>query len=133
MSIQSVTRVRTITGARWLPGAWIGILERRLARQVCRDLLGVYEKVRAANANLAGEPLYEQVIARYNNSDAQQAKQLLNHAEESFARWPTVRNLSFRDVALYLILSETLTANRSVEESRTDVTDIVYSVIPAGL
>ncbi len=125
--------MRRITGLGWLRNAWMGVLERRRARAVCRELLHFYEETRAADSNLKGEALYEQVIARYKNGDARGTKELLNHAEQSFAQWPLVRNLNFRDVVLYMIVSESMMADRPAADMRSDLMAVVYAAIPAEL
>lgn len=93
----------------------------------------MYAEVKAVHSDLAGEPLYEQIVIRYMSANAQLAKEVLNHAEESFARWPNVRDLEFRDVVLYLIVTESLRFNAEGIGSRLDLQEIVYSVIPATL
>lgn len=125
--------MRRNTGLSWLRSAWLVVLERRRARAVCRDLLRLYRQTRTADANLQGEALYEQVVARYNHGDARGTKELLNHAEQSFAQWPSVRNLTFRDVVLYLVVSESTTADRPPADMRPDIAAVVYSAIPAEL
>ena len=93
----------------------------------------MYAEVKAAHSDLAGERLYEQIVIRYINADARLAKEVLNHAEECFARWPNVRDLGFRDVVLYLVVTESLRFSAEGIGSRLDLKEIVSSVIPAKL
>lgn len=117
----------------WLQRIWAAFSERYRAQQVCRELLGIYHEVKAANPNLSGELLYQQIVVRYKNTDVRQAKQWLNLAEESFAQWPQVRDLNYRDVVLYMLVIDAIIAVNLIAGVPLAATEIVASVIPADL
>jgi hypothetical protein len=121
------------TGLRWLRRAWSGVVERGEVQRVCRELLALHAEVAREHPELAGEPLYERIIARFTNSDPQQAKTVLNRAEESFAQWPVVRDVIFRDVVLYFVVSRSLDSSSQAAESRVDLTNVVHAIVPAEL
>ena len=121
------------TGLRWLRRAWSGVVERSQVHRVCRELLELHAEVAREHPELSGEPLYERIITRFTNGDAQQAKSVLNHAEESFAQWPVVRDVNFRDVVLYFVVSKSLVPIEQAAESRLDLTELVHSIVPADL
>ena len=62
--------------------------------------------VRATQADLQGDALYEAVVARRANLDAAQASAIVQHANESLEDWGHDRAAKFIDVIKYLIVSE---------------------------
>ena len=82
--------------------------ERRFASRVCSELLAALKAVRAAQADLKGDDLYEAVIAMRSNLDATQARAVVWRAHESLEDWGTDRDPKFIDVAKYVVVSEYL-------------------------
>jgi hypothetical protein len=81
-------------------------VERRFANRVCNESLAALHAVRATQAELHGEALYEAVVARRANLDAAQARIIVQRANESLEDWGHDRPAQFIDVVKYLIVSE---------------------------
>jgi hypothetical protein len=120
-------------GVGWLRRAWDGVIERGQVQSVCRELVELHRATSAQYPELRGERLYAQIIARFTRCDLAQAQAVLNHVEESFAQWPVVREVLFRDVVLYLVLSRSLTPAAGPSDSKTDFTNLVNAAVPADL
>lgn len=71
----------------------------------CRRLRALYLETRALGEGLAGEELYARVVQEHLGCDENYARQVVEMAADSYARWPTPRPVSFRDVAHYLVVS----------------------------
>ena len=123
----------SVAGLRWLRRFWDGVIERGQVRRLCHELVAMHRAVAEHNPELSGERLYELIIMRLTNSDHAQARAYLNHVEESFAQWPVVREVVFRDVALYFVLHKSLKAHEQPARSQSDFSTIVYSIVPADL
>jgi len=108
-------------------------IERRFALRASADLLDLYRKVRRANPELTGRPLYEAIAAQRLGSRSGEAATAVRRADESFAQWPRDRDLRFRDVAHLLIFDEYTRANGNRAETRTMIGQSVARVIPAEL
>ena len=124
-------------GGSWLAQASRGVLlawrERRVARRTSRESLQLYRELEATRPELSAVARYEQVIARRTGLDGAGVRQVLQHAEDSFASWPVERPLRFRDVVQYLVVHECLTADASAVGTRTRLTTIIAEVIPRDL
>jgi hypothetical protein len=64
-------------GAEWVTEKWF-------ARQVSRQLLHLYERVRRDEPQLTGRALYEQIVIRRSDIDGTVAARVLRRAEKSF-------------------------------------------------
>ena len=103
------------------------------AWRTSRRLLGLYYRVRAAMPSVPGRPLYEEVVARWAGIDRNAAAAALRRAERSLSGWTADRDLSFRDVAMYVIASSYMQSHPGRYGMRADVAGIVRRVIPASL
>ena len=92
--------------------------ERRFANRVCAELVAALNTVRAAQADLKGDALYEAVVAKRSKLDAAQARAVVWHAHESLEDWGTDRDPKFIDVAKYVIASEYL-GREAIEDGMT--------------
>jgi hypothetical protein len=102
--IESPTqRLRALLAARIRRGA-----ERRFANRICTESLSALQAVRATQAGLKGDALYEAVVARRTNLDTAQARAIVERAHESLEDWGNNRAAKFIDVVKYMIVSEYL-------------------------
>ncbi len=82
--------------------------ERRFARRVCDEALAALAAVRTGQPQLAGEALYEAVIARRLKLDATAARAFMWRVHSSFEDWESDGMPKFIDVVKYMIVSEYL-------------------------
>lgn len=87
--------------ARLLPGK-----EQRFARRVCRELLALHASIARAFPTLKGRDLYRRIAMERLRTDAKGADALLQKADESFAWWPTTREITFSDVVHMIAILE---------------------------
>jgi hypothetical protein len=100
--VQSPTqRLRALLAARIRRST-----ERRFASRVCDESLAALAAVRTTQAELAGDALYEAVVARRSHLDPRQARAVVERANESLEDWGTGRAATLIDVVRYLIVSE---------------------------
>jgi hypothetical protein len=85
--------------------------ERRFASRVCAESLAALQTVRATQADLQGDALYEAVVAGRTKFDAAQAHAIVQRAHESLEGWGNDREAKFIDVVKYMIVSEYLRQN----------------------
>jgi hypothetical protein len=85
--------------------------ERRFARRVCDEALAALEAVRTEQPQLAGEALYEAVIARRLKLDATDTRAFMWRVHVSFEDWESDGMPKFIDVVKYMIVSEYLAQN----------------------
>ena len=107
--------------------------ERSLAREQCAQMLGIYKTLRAGNAKLEGEALYERAVAERLSCDQAKAKDIVRLADLSFAQWPEERDVSYRDIVNYLIVNQILGAHTKAIGTLADIDRVVRASIPAGL
>ena len=82
--------------------------EQRFAGRVCDEALVALEAVRTERPELAGQPLYEAVIARRLALAAPAARAYMQRVQDSNDDWETARTPTFIDVVKYMIVSEYL-------------------------
>jgi hypothetical protein len=129
------TQAGGVPGSRWrdlLAGAFPWG-ERRFAKRVSRELLGLYGTVSAKHPRLRGRDLYREVVIARKQTGPASAEALLDQAEESYAMWPTPRSLMFRDVVHFIAVSEFLASHRDTPWIQTNVRRQVESLIPHNL
>ena len=113
--------------------AWAQHAERRYAKGASRQLLELFRHEQRERPELKGRALYEAVIARRLGSNPTlSAAKIVRRAEESFADWPTDRELKFRDVVHYQIFDEYMRQSQVVG-TRTNFGVAVAQIIPAEL
>ncbi len=106
--------------------------EIRYAKRTSRDLLELYRAVATRFPGVPRRELYRRVVMAYTGLDGDDAGSILMQAERSFASWPAERDLTFTDVAHYLIVSRYL-ADENRVATRTDMGRAVASQIPKDL
>jgi len=84
------------------------IEERMFAGRICSESLAAYHAIRKLQPELAGDDLYEAVIARRVNLDAAGARAIVRHTYTSLEDWESDRGPTFRDVVKYMIVTEYL-------------------------
>lgn len=80
--------------------------EKKFAKIASLEILGLYVSQRIANPDLRGLPLYEKITSKYLNVTDTEARDVVQRAEQSFAIWPSEREVRLRDVARYIIINE---------------------------
>lgn len=99
----------------------------------CKELLTLYFKISAQHPTLDKRQLNKLFVMARNNCDENDAYELLNFAEESYASWPVERELTSYDVIHCLTMSE-LTSKYDVEHlSHNDLALEIRSLIPRDL
>lgn len=92
------------------PSTWLDRLnpfqEQQFARRVTREIFELRRRVEQARPGLAGLELLRLVVMVRCKVDPAGAQKLLLEAEESFAAWPTPRELDFADVVHLLAIRE---------------------------
>jgi len=72
--------------------------QRRHAAAVSRELLKLHSCVAERHPDLNGLALYRQIVMVRAGADPASADRMLTRAEQSFAAWPSQRDLTFADV-----------------------------------
>ena len=83
--------------------------EQRFARRVAREVVRLRDAIAAADPALQGRSLLRLVVVMRCRVTPAAAEKLLLEAEDSFATWPTLRELTFGDV-VHLIAVKVLHA-----------------------
>jgi hypothetical protein len=122
----------TPTRLRLPRAAWI-VAEKWYAWRTSREMLGWYKRVRGEEPQLAGSPLYQQVIVRRSGLDDEAARGVLRRAYQSFCDWPFERKLRFRDVVHYVVVDEYLRSPLANLGTHTDMGKVVARIIPHRL
>jgi hypothetical protein len=107
--------------------------ERRYAMQASQELLALFNSMRAERPDAESRALYLQLIGKRTGKSEAEAKIALRQAEDSFAAWPVERAVNLRDVASFLIISESLVPLGQGVGTRSDMAEIVQTVIPENL
>ena len=113
--------------------AWTRNAERRYVTRASQQLLELFRHEQRERPELKGRALYEAVIARRLGSNPTlSAAEIVRRAKESFANWPTDRELRFRDVVHYQIFDEYMRLSEVVG-TRTNFGVAVAQIIPHEL
>ena len=107
--------------------------ERVYAERESAMMLDLYRDVRSAHAELCGKKLYEKIVAHRLGCDETEAIEIVRHADESYARWPDVRDLTFRDVVHYVIVHHLLSAHTGSVGTQANTEQTVKAAIPCEL
>ena len=107
--------------------------ERVYAERESAMMLELYRGVRSANAQLAGKKLYEKIVAHRLGCDEREAREIVRHADESYAQWPDDRDLAFRDVVHYVIVHHLLAPHTGFVGTLANTEQTVMAVIPGEL
>jgi len=113
---------------------FVGWQEKYSAAKTSRELLKVYNSVRAARPELRKRELYREVVMKHLSGTLAAADAVLARATESFASWPVERELTFRDVVHYLAVSDYLASNNvDAAWTRENLGRVVASLIEDSL
>ena len=106
--------------------------ECRYVAQVTRELLKLHWVVSACHPDLPRRDIYRKIVMAHAGCDDYEADSLLRRAEQSFATWPTERELTFADVVHYLAVSEYLTDDDRIA-TRINMGRLIAGRVPADL
>jgi len=109
---------------RLLPGR-----EKRFARRVCAEMLALHKEVLGRHPALRGRALYQRIAMERLQADAAAADRLLRQADESFASWPTPRDINFGDVVHMVAIREFHAAYGKAHWIIADMGRIVADII----
>jgi hypothetical protein len=104
--------------------------EWRFAKQAGFAALALFRRLRAQRPELAGRALYEAFVCQRNGIETSAARAILRLADDSFAAWPNERDLIFRDVVQYLVISEYLLSNSKRVGTTSNMARVVARIIP---
>ena len=107
--------------------------ERMVIRRTCNHSLRLYHRIRADMPDASKMDIYQQVVQQRGNHTPSDVRGILRHAEESFAKWPVDRDLTFRDLVAYLAVTDCMRANPGSKGVRSEVLGVVADTIPAEL
>jgi YHS domain-containing protein len=108
--------------------------EERHASRTSRVMLRHYKAISAENPQLQRRELYKLVVMALARCDATAANRILEHAQESFVdHWPVSRELTLRDVANYVAVSEYLQLHGEDFWVRSEFENVIASNIPRDL
>jgi len=111
--------------ARWV--------ERRYVVRASREMLTRYRTIVQAYPGASRTELYRQLIIDRFGCDSAAADRALNQANDSFAKWPKVRELTLRDVIHFAAVVEFLTDHDRAQGMLADVDKLVAAQVPANL
>ena len=114
-------------------GFAIEIEERRYTKRESRKALAIYHAVHAQHPELTGIALYEKIAESLAEVGAEAAHALVRAAEQSFAEWPSDRDLTFRDVVHYLCFDGFSRSHDDRGWTLTSLREVADSVIPKDL
>jgi hypothetical protein len=125
---------KSLSGSPWaqMLATLLPWQEIRYAKRTSRDLLELYRAVVARYPGMPRREIYRRVVMAHTGAGPDDAGSILLQAERSFASWPTDRDLTFTDVAHYLVVSQYLADEKRVA-TRTDMGRAVASQIPKDL
>ena len=106
--------------------------EQRYALKTSRALLRLYEEARSTDPTLRGRALYLQVVRSHLGEQEKDAEDILNGAEQSYASWPVPRDLTFRDVVHYIVVTEYL-AVKGAGYTQGQLYRTIIREVPANL
>ena len=121
------------------PGRWVDLVsggalrtwrECSYAKRASRRAVQVYREVELTKPELSGLKRYKEVVSRQTGLDDTAVRRILAGAESSFAAWPVERELRFRDVVQYLVISKCLADEPNALGTRTRLTAIIESEVP---
>ena len=115
-----------------LVASFVSLSESRYVAQITRELLKLHWVVNACHPGLSRREIYRKIVMAHTGCDDQEAGALLRRAEQSFATWPTERELTFADVVHYLAVSAYLTDDDRMA-TRIDMGRLIAGRIPADL
>jgi len=107
--------------------------ERRFASECAHTLMKIHREQTVRYPELHGEMLYRRIVASHLGGDHAAVDAVLRFARQSFAIWPTERELNFRDVVHYLAVSQFMAEHGHARWVYADMKRIVHAIVPANL
>jgi hypothetical protein len=107
--------------------------ERRFAGRVCGEAIAALQAVRARQPTLSGDALYEAAIAQRLEVDAAAARALMWRVRGSVENWEGDYVPKYIDVVKYMIVSEYLGQDVSVEGMTLDLGPFLATRIDPAL
>ena len=115
-----------------LVASFVSPSESRYVAQIIRELLRLHWVVTACHPDLPRREVYRKIVMAHTGGDDDEAASVLRRAEQSFASWPTERELTFADVVHYLAVSEYLTNDDRIA-TRINMGRLIAGRVPADL
>ena len=128
----SQSTMPTSASKRWLTEIWQTWGDRRFARSECKKALVCFSRVKRERPGSAKHELYRDVVTRCLGAEKEQAIRIVRCAEQSYAAWPSGREVCFRDVVTYVLVEECLISKRRTDD-RAHIEAIVAAAIPSDL
>ena len=107
--------------------------ERRFVARTTKELLKVYRAVSYVHPDWTRRKLYQLVVMHRTGCNPTVADIILNAAQDSYAQWPSSRELNLCDVAHYLSVTEFLATHPDKRWIQSSLTPIVASHLPHEL
>jgi len=112
--------------------------ERKQIRRMCVDTLEQYRRIEGEAPKASNEELYARVIeTRIGGARPGAVQEAMRRTKESFATWPVDRPLTLRDIAQYIVVTESLRNDIAVTGVSSRAVDYVLAiaadVIPENL
>jgi hypothetical protein len=107
--------------------------ERRYVDSASKELLALYRTVAAMHPDWSRRKLYQLVVMHRAGCDPVAADTILDGARESFAQWPSSRELTLCDVVHYLSVTEFLAAHPREQWMHSSLSHVVESRVPHEL
>jgi len=107
--------------------------ELRFAKKAVKRALLLHQRLRAERPALTGRALYLAFVCERSALGASAAQGVLQRAEASFAAWPNERDLIFRDVVQYLVISEYLASNPQRGSTTINMARTIEQLVPGEL
>jgi hypothetical protein len=90
---------------------------------MCVELLELHRRVEVEMPRDSSTARYARVIELRSGADAAAVSNFMRRAEESFATWPVERPLTFRDIVLYVAVTNDLKSDIAVAGVRSRIVD----------
>jgi hypothetical protein len=103
------------------------------ALRLASEMLEHYHRVARAQPGLCRDALYRAILLERFGGDGDAAARTMRHADECFARWPTQRDLVYRDIVQFLAINDPRANQGNGLGSRTRFGRIAAGHIPVTL
>jgi hypothetical protein len=104
--------------------------DRGRIRRMCVELLELHRRVEMEMPRDSSTARYARVIELRSGADAAAVSNFMRRAEESFATWPVERPLTFRDIVLYVAVTNDLKSDIAVAGVRSRIVDFALGIVP---
>jgi hypothetical protein len=104
--------------------------DRGRIRRMCVELLELHRRVEMEMPRDSSTARYARVIELRSGADAAAVSNFMRRAEESFATWPVERPLTFRDIVLYVAVTNDLKSDIAVAGVRSRSVDFALGIVP---